>query len=209
MSAAAQAKADFKEWKQRPWTDSDAAQLAEDFEEAKDRGVLDGLAALMGRDVAYIERKAKLVGIGQPKHKAPIVKGAHHYATADSAEWKAGWRIIGPQRVYFRSRWEANYARYLQNMLERGGIRAWEFEPKTFWFDAIKRGVVSYKPDFRIQTLSFNFVWHEIKGFMDKQSATKLKRMAKYHPNELVAVIDEKAYRAIERRHSAFIDDWE
>ena len=57
-----------------------------------------------------------------------------------SASWKAGWREIGGQRIYARSRWEANYARYLEWLRANGSIAKWEHEPETFWFEGIKRG---------------------------------------------------------------------
>ncbi len=50
--------------------------------------------------------------------------------------------------TYFRSRWERNWARYLNFLVQHGEITGWEYEPKTFWFHKIKRGTRSYKPDF-------------------------------------------------------------
>lgn len=122
--------------------------------------------------------------------------------------WKAGWREIGDKRHYFRSRWEANYARYLQWLKERGDILEWEYEPETFWFDKIKRGVRSYLPDFRIHELNGSKPLHEVKGWMDARSKTTLKRMAKYHPEETIILIREKEYRALSR-FSALIGGWE
>lgn len=111
--------------------------------------------------------------------------------------------------TFFRSRWEANYARYLNFLIEQGKIAKWEFEPETFWFEAIRRGVRSYTPDFRI-TGNDGAVWfEEVKGWMDKKSATKLKRMKKYHPSVVILVIDEKAYKEIERKIGAAIKNWE
>ena len=52
--------------------------------------------------------------------------------------------------TYFRSSWEANYARYLNLLIKLGAITAWEYEPLTFWFDGVRRGTNSYRPDFRI-----------------------------------------------------------
>lgn len=126
----------------------------------------------------------------------------------DGATWKAGWREIGDKRVYFRSRWEANYARYLQWLKECGDILDWEYEPETFWFDKIKRGVRSYKPDFRVHELNGDKLLHEVKGWMDARSKTTLRRMAKYHPSEKIVLIREKDMRAISR-FSALIPDWE
>ena len=96
------------------------------------------------------------------------------------SETKQGRREdLGNQ--FFRSAWEANYARYL-NWLQQGGyIDRWEYEPVTFWFEKIKRGTRSYKPDFQVwEGQKTYFV--EVKGYMDPQSRTKLKRMVKYFP---------------------------
>jgi hypothetical protein len=93
---------------------------------------------------------------------------------------------------YFRSRWEANYARYLTFAKVR-----WEYEPKTFWFEAVKRGTRSYTPDFWIPAEG---VFHEVKGFMDPESATKLKRMAKYFPDVRVVIINKEWFSQAERQ---------
>lgn len=123
--------------------------------------------------------------------------------------WKAGWREIGGQRAYFRSRWEANYARYLQWLKERHEIADWRHEPETFWFEAIKRGVRSYLPDFRVFESDGSSKLHEVKGWMDSRSKTTLRRMAKYHPSETIILIRERDYNAIARQLGRLIEGWE
>lgn len=123
--------------------------------------------------------------------------------------WKAGWREIGGKRNYYRSRWEANYARYLQWLKDKGEISDWAHEPETFWFDGIKRGTMSYKPDFRVWEVSGASRLHEVKGWMDTRSRTTLARMAKYHPSETIVLIDGAQYRAIRRAVMALIEGWE
>lgn len=127
----------------------------------------------------------------------------------EGASWKAGWRDFGGIRKYYRSRWEANYARYLQWLKEHGQIASWEHEPTTFWFAGIKRGCVSYLPDFRVIEMSGSVAYHEVKGWMDDRSKTKIKRMAKYHPTVKLIVIEAKAYKEIERKMAAIITGWE
>jgi len=78
--------------------------------------------------------------------------------------------------IYFRSATEANYARYL-NLAK---IK-WEFEPRTFYFEGVRRGNVSYTPDFYLPNEDR---WIEIKGWLDGPSKTKLKRFKKYYPEE-------------------------
>lgn len=123
--------------------------------------------------------------------------------------WKQGWREIGGINKYYRSRWEANYARYLEFLKKQGVIVRWEHEPETFWFEAILRGVRSYLPDFRVTELNGEIVYHEVKGWMDDRSITKLKRMAKYHPKVKIIVIDESWFKANSKKIKPLIPDWE
>lgn len=123
--------------------------------------------------------------------------------------WKGGWREIGGYKKYYRSRWEANYARFLQWLKETGKIKDWKHEPKTFWFEGIKRGCVSYLPDFWVEELDGSDSFHEVKGWMDDRSKTKIKRMAKYYPNVLLVVVAAKEYKEIENNFSKLIIGWE
>jgi len=123
--------------------------------------------------------------------------------------WKAGWREIGEHRRFFRSRWEANYARYLQWLKERGEIADWQHEAETFWFDAIKRGVRSYLPDFRVVEKCGAVSYHEVKGWFDARSKTTLRRMAKYYPNVRLLVIDGDQYSSIAKTVGRMIEGWE
>lgn len=124
--------------------------------------------------------------------------------------WRAGWREIGGQKIYARSRWEANYARFLEFLKERGEIANWEHEPETFWFEAIKRGCRSYLPDFRVTQKTGEIEYHEVKGWMDSRSKTKIKRMKKYHPSVKLILIQAKWFNDAERKKlSAVIPGWE
>lgn len=123
--------------------------------------------------------------------------------------WKGGWREIGGKRKFFRSRWEANYARFLEWLKTQGKIKEWQHEPKTFWFEGIKRGCVSYLPDFWVEELDGSDSFHEVKGWMDDRSKTKIKRMAKYYPNVKLIVISSKEYKTIEDNFSSMIVEWE
>lgn len=44
--------------------------------------------------------------------------------------------------MYFRSRWEANYALYLDFLVEKGEIKKWEYEVDVFVFDKIQFGTL-------------------------------------------------------------------
>ena len=123
--------------------------------------------------------------------------------------WKAGWRVIGKVKKYYRSKWEANFARYLQFLKNKGQIKSWQHEPETFWFEKIKRGCRSYLPDFKVVENSGKVVYYEIKGWMDAKSKTKLKRMAKYYPDINLVLIQKKQYQELNFKLSRLISGWE
>jgi len=107
--------------------------------------------------------------------------------------------------MYFRSKWEANYALYLDYLVEQGQIKDWEFEPGFFIFDKISHGTTRYMPDFLIKNVDGSVEYHEIKGYMDSRSKTKLRRMAKYYPNIKLVLIDSGCYRDIQKKLGAIL----
>ncbi len=115
------------------------------------------------------------------------------------------WVTLGGKKSYYRSGWEALYARWLDWQQNNGWIDSWEHEPKTFWFDGIRRGTCSYKPDFLVRQSSESWHWVEVKGHMDSRSLTKIKRFRKYYPEEPLRVIDAKWFRENERKLNTFI----
>lgn len=124
--------------------------------------------------------------------------------------WKAGWREIGGKRKYYRSRWEANYARYLEFLKSNNEVIDWQHEPKVFWFEGIKRGCVSYLPDYSVTLPNGLIEYHEVKGWMDDRSKTKIKRMGIYFPEITLKIIDAKWFKQFKTSHSQkLIKDWE
>lgn len=113
---------------------------------------------------------------------------------------KRGYYDIDGKKIFFRSAWEAMYANYLVKLLKLKAIIDWEYEPKIFWFEKIKRGVRSYTPDFRITWQDGTVEYHEVKGWMDDKSKTKIKRMAKYYPEVKLIVIDQKQFNVLKRQ---------
>lgn len=128
------------------------------------------------------------------QHKLGLYKSGAKFTRA-----KGQWVRFGRKCFYARSSWEANYSRYLQFQKEQGLIRDWKHETKVFWFKGIKRGCLSYLPDFEVKLNDGTREWHEVKGWMDNKSKTKLRRMAKYYPKEKLVLIDEPRYKAIIR----------
>lgn len=111
--------------------------------------------------------------------------------------------------IFVRSAWEANYARYLNWLIQIGQIQKWEYEAETFEFVGIKRGSRFYTPDFKVTNADGSVEYHEVKGWMDPKSKTKLKRMAKYHPRVKVILIDKPTYRDIFKQFGRRIPGWE
>jgi hypothetical protein len=103
-------------------------------------------------------RFGQLIGVVSVNQKAArnfkIAKSHHARGTLHrnrtKVSWKSAWRTIGGVRKFFRSRWEANYARYLEFQKQHGLILGWQHEPETFWFEGVKRGTCSYLPDFKV-----------------------------------------------------------
>jgi len=133
----------------------------------------------------------------------------HGFKPGQHAYSRAKGGIRPDLGIFVRSSWEANYARYLNWLIEVGEIRGWEYEPETFEFEGIKRGTRTYTPDFKVTNLDGSVEYHEVKGWMDPKSKTKLKRMAKYHPGIKLVLIDKDVYYAIRRECKNLVPDWE
>ena len=151
----------------------------------------------------WTERTAKGMKTKIERYGSIAAKPEHTGRT-----WKSAWREIGGQRKYYRSRWEANYARVLQWRLEQGMIAAWQHEPETFWFLEIKRGVRSYLPDFKVTYSDGRIEYHEVKGWMCDRSRTTLARMAKYHPEIKIVLIEADWFKA-NKNFRIVLKDWE
>jgi len=121
---------------------------------------------------------------------------------------KGEWVEFQGMRVYFRSGWEANYARYLHWRLGRGELSSWEHEAEEFRFPGVTRGCVSYLPDFRVSRSDGSVEYHEVKGHMDAKSKTKLRRMAKHFPRIKVVLVDAKAYRQLAAAVRFIVPGW-
>lgn len=134
-----------------------------------------------------------------------LVKTGQHKMWGNS---KGGKREDLENR-YFRSRWEANYARYLNFLIKAGEVIKWEYEIETFYFENIKRGIRSYTPDFKVYYSNGDVRFIEIKGYMDEKSKVKMKRMNKYYPSIKVELFDSKRYRELSIKVKSIIPNWE
>ncbi len=163
------------------------------------------------------KEKISAAGLGRVRSQESVVKmlktkekmGKLYPFGRRNISWKGQWVVVGDTRFYARSRWEANYARYLEWLKSRGEVISWEHEPKTFWFEGVKRGVCSYLPDFSVVRPGGLVEYHEVKGWMDSRSVTKLKRMKKYYPSIPLILVDSDRYRALDREVRSFVPGWE
>lgn len=121
---------------------------------------------------------------------------------------KRGYYDINGKNIYFRSKWEANYALYLDFLVKQNQIRGWDFEPDTFVFHQIQFGTRSYTPDFRVIENNNKVVYHEVKGYMDSKSKTKLKRMGKYYPEIKLILIERPFYMDLVRKLGKTLNFW-
>lgn len=139
---------------------------------------------MVGDKEMPVTRKLKLMAVWEPSKKKS--------RTFNS---KASWKEIGGKRNFYRSTWEVKVANYLEFLKKNNLIFDWEHEPHTFWFENIKRGVRSYKPDFKVTNFDTTHYWIEVKGYYDSKSKTKIKRFGKYYPNERLMVIDREFFK--------------
>ena len=121
--------------------------------------------------------------------------------------WK-GWLEIDGKRMYLKSNWERRYCLYLSFMKKHGHIVDYDYEPETFWFEKVRRGVVSYLPDFRVTFPSGNVEYFEVKGYESAKDRTKYQRMAKYHPNIILRVVGKDWFKTNSPILKKVIPNW-
>lgn len=92
--------------------------------------------------------------------------------------------------------------------MSHGQIYGWEYEPRTFEFP-VKKGNRFYTPDFKVWPSGVDYEWHEVKGWMDANSRTKLARFARYFPEEHLVLIDQDVYRSLAVQMCSLIEGWE
>lgn len=130
------------------------------------------------------------------------VKNGTIITNRQKTTWKQQWATIGGKKYFFRSQWEVNYAIYLEFLKSNNNIKDWLYEIDTFWFETIKRGVRSFRPDFKVFELNDKIIYHEVKGWMDSRSKTTLRRFKKYYPKLKLILIQKEQYNEILNKFS-------
>jgi len=99
-----------------------------------------------------------------------------------------------------RSKWEANYARYL---LFKG--KRYSYEPKRFIIILPNGTKMTYTPDFLVDGKE----WYELKGWEDRSEIKKWKLFRQQYPDEKFVLIDHNTYKNLERIYKYIIPNWE
>lgn len=133
----------------------------------------------------------------------PVLRGDQPYSRCQ------GGRRADLENRYFRSGWEANYARYLNFLLSQGQIQSWEYEPRTFVFEGVTRGAITYTPDFRVTENDGTVIYHEVKGWLTPRAKMAMKRMAEHYPDVQIRLVDEPVYRVLNRQCRGMLPNWE
>lgn len=97
---------------------------------------------------------------------------------------------------FFRSTWEANYARYLNFIGEK-----WAYESKTY---ELGEGI-SYTPDFILE----NGTHIEIKGWLTEKGLKKLNLFQNQYPFINFIFVGKKEYIEIKAQYQFIIANWE
>jgi hypothetical protein len=135
--------------------------------------------------------------------------------------------VVNGKSVYLKSQVEVRFLTIGQRLQQTGAVLEVEYEPKTFWFDDIRRGTCSYTPDFRfLWADNEEEVYYETKSTngLRQKDVTKYRRMAKRYPEvKLVLVLPREprgsSKSAIRQRilldnaskyvhHVTYLTDW-
>jgi transposase-like protein/AraC-like DNA-binding protein len=99
---------------------------------------------------------------------------------------------------YFRSNWEANFAR----ILEYNNIK-YEYEKHRFFLESMQR---YYVPDFYLPDTD---TWIEIKGYWIEDAKDKFEFFKKENPDKNIKLIDKKPYKELEEKYKKILANWE
>lgn len=176
------------------------------------------------KGVVYVKREACII-CGASFYCAPCIKRrggmsgsfcsntckgkyySEHMNKSASMSFKAGYRDDLPGK-YFRSSWEANYARYLTVLKDMRLIKKWEHEKHSF--KLVINGVVRfYLPDFKVYMYDGSSEFHEVKGRLDERSSLKLSAFKEQYPDIRLKVIGSREYREISKKYKDNIMFWE
>lgn len=93
-----------------------------------------------------------------------------------------------------KSNAEYSFALMLDRLQQAGEVVEWLYEPTKFWFEGIRAGTTSYRPDFYvIWAGDAEHIYYEIKrGNIQQKDITKYKRLAKRYPDVVLVLVVPK-----------------
>lgn len=97
---------------------------------------------------------------------------------------------------FFRSTWEANYARVLNHL----NIK-WEYEPQKFQLT----DKINYTPDFKLDEKLFI----EVKGWMTEYCKLKISLFKECYPEFKLIVVEHDVYKELVSQYKYKIPFWE
>lgn len=132
------------------------------------------------------------------KHWKNPGKGPRFGKSAPYYTRKTGWKKRKDlNNQFFRSTWEANFARILNY---------WKI-PLEYEKTRFDLGDCTYCPDFKILGKEPYFV--EVVGFFDETHKKKLGLFMKKYPNEKLQIISKIEYKDLKQEFSKKIKNWE
>lgn len=165
-------------------------------------------AVLRSRSLTEEERKR----IGRKAAATRIKKyGTAAFSPAGEKQYSAAkdGRRSDLGDVYWRSSWEANYARYLNVLKSRGILDSWEYESQRFVFKDSGDGIRSYRPDFKVKYTDGCEEFHEVKGWINTRSEAIAAKMSREYPDVVIKTIGPEQYHAIAKEFQGEISSWE
>lgn len=137
-------------------------------------------------------------------NSGPVAK-VKNSAPAIGKRAAKGGRVPELGDTYFKSTWEKNWARHLEWLKRRGELLDWSYEPNRYDFRAwYERGAMHYTPDFLLTYPDGRQVYHEVKGYLDTESHTKLKRYRKHYPAIPVVIVTDRPLKVDKTTKGAF-----
>ena len=127
----------------------------------------------------------------------------------ENPDYKAHGKSKGGKRPdldnqYFRSSWEANYARILNHLKDNYIVKSWKYEA-----DCFDLGFGNYYPDFKVESIDGLVAYHEVKGYKHPVGEKKIEAFRELYSDIPLTIIGEEAYKNLSAVYSKRISNWE
>ena len=102
-------------------------------------------------------------------------------------------KIEGKEYI-FKSGWELEVAKRLQEIKLSGRIKRWGYESKHFVFSDMKRYTRSYCPDFEVELLNGDTIYIEVKGYYLGNSKERIAMFRERYKQVKLIIIEKDEY---------------